>query len=192
MLVRPQRAPGAGRTEGKRAAKGHLRVDLEGWVAHAAQTDAKPPSAIRMLTADRSRAKPPRQAMRSTSSSHHQQRGLRCSEPTPLISGTWILPCADLRKIYPQLGRIGNGPPSVSAHAPYPPAHGRTNRPRGGKIASALPEEPIARSGVVCVMEEVQHPVPDGVPQSQAVLVRELEVNTSVNAAATCLIGGLG
>ena len=41
-------------------------------------------------------------------------------------------------------------------------------------------------------MEDVQHPVPDGVPQSQAVLVRELEVNTSVNAAATCLIGGLG
>src|SRR3954468_15337734 len=74
----------------------------------------------------------------------------------------------------------------------YPPAHGRTNRPRGGKIASALPEEPIARSGVVCVMEDVQHPVPDGVPQSQAVLVRELEVNTSVNAAATRLIGGLG
>ena len=41
-------------------------------------------------------------------------------------------------------------------------------------------------------MEDVQHQSPTACPQSQAVLVRELEVNTSVNATATCLIGGLG
>src|SRR5215217_6153456 len=37
--------------------------------------------------------------MRRTSSSHHQQRGLRCSEPTPTISGTWTPPCFTLQSV---------------------------------------------------------------------------------------------